>query len=180
MSYLDRILIVILSLASMVGAVILFLLGLGVLAGGQDLSVLSTYPGNIYALVGAVIWFLLGLRFLFYRISRPEADHVVLPGEYGNIRISFDTIRQLSNRKGRGVKGVQEFETRVRNGQAGVWLAVRVKALPDVDLGLMSRELQADIKDYVEQTTGVAVERITVNIAELASTPSKAGKAWVN
>lgn len=183
LSYFDRLLMVIFALASLCGAVILFLIGLlGAQGFGQTwLHVASTYPGNIYTIVIAVIWFILGLRFLFYRMGRPEDDHVVLQSDHGSIRISFETIRQLSNRTGKKVKGVQEFDTRVRGGgQAGVWLAVRVRAQADIDLNAMSKQLQTDILEYVEQTTGVAVERVTVNVAEIATTPVKANKAWVD
>lgn len=179
MSYIDRGLMVLLSLLSVCGAVVLFLLGLQVF-GVDTINSMLSYPGNVVVIVVAIVWFLLALRFLFYRTSRMDSDHVVLPGDHGSIRISFEAIRQLSNRTGKAVRGVQEFDTRVRTGQAGVWLAVRVKALPDTDLSGMSKTIQEEVKTYVEQTTGVSVERITVNIAELASTPARASKAWVD
>lgn len=177
MSYLDRILLVLFSLVSLAGAVALFLLAI---LGFGSLSQLSQYPWYIYAIVVAIVWFVLGLRFLFYRIGSPDVDYVVLPGDVGNIRISFETIRQLSNRTGKVIKGVQEFDTRVRNGQQGILLALRVRALPDMDLGAMSREIQSQVKEYVEHTTGVTVERVTVHIAELASSAAKVSKAWVD
>lgn len=182
LSYFDRILMVVFALASLCGAVVLFFVGvLSEQVFGQGaLTLLTTYPGNIYAIVIALIWFVLGLRFLFYRISKSDEDHVVLQGEHGSIRISFEAIRQLSNRTGKNVKGVQEFDTRVRSGPVGVWLAVRVRALADMDLNAMSKQLQSDVKEYVEKSTGVAVERVTVNVAELANAPVKANKAWVD
>ncbi|MCL6453199.1 MAG: alkaline shock response membrane anchor protein AmaP [Alicyclobacillus sp.] len=182
MNVIDRVLMVLFALAGIAAAVILFLIGVMSPGGiGQTLlATLTGFPGDVYAIVIGILWFLIGLRFLFYRVRRPEEDHVVLQGEHGNIRISFEAIRQLSNRTGKAVRGVQEFDTRVRTGQAGVWLAVRVKALADLDLAEMSRRLQSEIKAYVEQSTGVTVERITVNIAELANTPAKANKAWVD
>lgn len=177
MSYLDRILLVIFSLVGLAGAVGLFLLGI---LGVGSLQGLSAYPWYIYAIVIAIIWFALGLRFLFYRIGAPDVDFVVLPGEIGNIRISFETIRQLTNRTGKSVRGVQEFDTRVKNGPQGVLLALRVRALADMDLNSMSKEIQAKVKEYVEETTGVTVDRVTVHIAELANSAAKAGRAWVD
>lgn len=177
MSYLDRILLVIFSIISLAGAVFLFLLGL---VGFSPFSIVSQYPWYIYAIVIAIVWFVLGLRFLFYRIGSTDVDYVVLPGEFGNIRISFETIRQLANRTGKTVKGVAEFDTRIRNGQQGIWLAIRVRVLADMDLNAMSKEIQVQVKEYVEQTTGVTVERVTVHIAELASQTAKVSKAWVD
>ena len=116
---------------------------------------------------------------MFYRWGSPEPEYVVLQGEQGQIRISYETIKQLSNRTGRSIRGVQEFETRVRSGQAGILLSVRVKALPDLELSRVSAEIQNAVKEYVEHTTGITVERVTVNVAELASSPAKNAKTWV-
>ena len=140
---------------------------------------LGIYPNNVYTIVLAVVFALISLRFLFYRSSHSDLDFVALQGEHGQIRISFETIQQLSNRTGRSVRGVQEFTTRVRSGQAGILLSVRVKALADLDLARMSAEIQNAVKEYVERTSGVTVERVAVNIAELAGGNAKSAKAWV-
>ncbi|MDQ0188360.1 alkaline shock response membrane anchor protein AmaP [Alicyclobacillus cycloheptanicus] len=181
MSILDRFLLVLLTLGSLCAAVILLLVGLGS-AGGWIQTALSTamaYPA--YTIVIAIVFGLLALRFLFYRWGRPEEDYVVLPGDHGFVRISFETIRQLANRTGKSIRGVQEFDTRVRNGQAGVVLASRVRVLPDVELTQMSNEIQNAVKSYVEQTAGVTVERVTVNVVELAPhSANKSSRAWVD
>lgn len=181
MSILDRILLVIFTLSSVCAAVVVLLFGAGVL-GTWPTTVLAngqTYP--LYTILAAVVFGLLALRFLFYRWSRPQEDYVMLPGEHGFVRISFETVRQLSNRTGKSVRGVQEFDTRVRNGQAGVMLAIRVRVLPDIDLTQMSSQIQESVKSYIEQTAGVTVERVTVNIVELAAHPTnKTTRAWVD
>ncbi len=179
MSILDRILLVLLTLGSLAVAVLLLLLGAGVLGSWPSIVITdaATYP--MYTIIVAVVFGLFALRFLFYRWARPQEDYIMLPGDHGFIRISFETIRQLSNRTGKSVRGVQEFDTRVRNGQAGVLLAVRVRVMPDIDITQMSAEIQQAVKGYVEQTAGVTVERITVNVVELAShTPNKNTRAW--
>ncbi|WDL97027.1 alkaline shock response membrane anchor protein AmaP [Alicyclobacillus sp. ALC3] len=179
MSILDRILLVLLTLGSLAVAVLLLLLGVGVLGSWPSIVVTdaATYP--MYTIIVAVVFGLFALRFLFYRWTRPQEDYIMLPGDHGFIRISFETIRQLSNRTGKSVRGVQEFDTRVRSGQAGVLLAVRVRVMPDIDITQMSAEIQQAVKGYVEQTAGVTVERITVNVVELAShTANKNTRAW--
>ncbi len=181
MSILDRTLLIILALGSLVASVFAFLLGIGVFDDNSVSAVLplSTYPYNVYTIVVAIVFALVAVRFVFYRWSSPDPEYVVLQGDHGQIRISFDTIKQLANRTGRSIRGVQEFDTRVRNGQAGIWLSVRVKALPDLDLSRVSAEIQTAVKDYVEHTTGINVEKVIVNIAELAGSPAKSAKTWV-
>lgn len=180
MSIFDRLLMAIMALGVVCASVIIFIFGIDAATSFQNTLVydMTTYPGNIYTIVIAVVFLLLGLRFLFYRTGSHDVDYVVLPGDDGQIRISFETIRELSNRTGRQVKGVQELETRVRHGEAGVMLGLRVRALADVDLAVMSQTVQAAVKDYVERTAGVAVERITVHVTEIANKAAKSARAW--
>ncbi|MCL6631655.1 MAG: alkaline shock response membrane anchor protein AmaP [Alicyclobacillus herbarius] len=179
MSIIDRFLLVILSLGVLCASILLVVFGLG--AGAQWQSdvylTLTTYPGNIYTVVLAVVFALVALRFLFYRVGKASPEYISLPGPNGQIRISFDTIRQLTNRTGREIRGVQEFDSRVRHGQNGILLAVRVRALPDVDLSAMGSEIQSAVKEYVERNSGILVERITVNVVELARSPQKVQRA---
>lgn len=181
MSILDRILLVLLTLCSLCAAVVLLLIGVDAQGGWiqSALSAAASHP--VYAIVIAVVFGLIALRFLFYRWSTPGEDYVVLPGDHGFVRISFETIRQLANRTGKAVRGVQEFDTRVRNGAGGVLLAARVRVLPDVELLQMSSDIQGSVKAYVEQTAGVTVERVTVNVVELAPhAANKSTRAWVD
>lgn len=178
MSVLDRILLFLLAVASLCLGVALALIGANVFGPAYVFDV-ETYPTNIVAIVAGIIIVLIALRFLFYRISRssPVSDFVALTGEHGHIRISYDTFRQLANRRGAQIKGAEGFDTRIRQGQEGIVVLARMQALPDVDIAAMSREVQSSIKDYVEKATGVTVEQVLVHVTELSNAP-KQGKAW--
>lgn len=180
MSIIDRILLLLLALASLCASIVAFLLGIGAFGDGTVAGVpLGQYPTNVYTIVFSIVFVLIAIRFVFYRLHSPEVEHVLLQGEHGQIRISFDTIKQLANRTGKGMRGVQDFDTRVRNGQAGILLSVRVRVLPDIDLAHLSNEIQSAVKEYVEKTAGVTVERVIVNVAELAGGTAKSPRAWV-
>ncbi|GGI95894.1 hypothetical protein GCM10010885_01990 [Alicyclobacillus cellulosilyticus] len=184
MSALDRILLVILSLAGVGAGIVLLSLGIGV-PGDWSAAVfngVTAFPGDVYAVIAGIVLILLGVRFLFYRIGGARDGHaVVLSGDHGSIRISFDTVRELANRTGQTVRGVHDLDTRVRGGQTGVLLSIRVRALPDVDLAQMSAEIQRAVKSYVEQTAGVGVEKVFVHVVSLAGSPPpvKSTRAWV-
>lgn len=180
MSMLDRILLGLLALAGLIAAALGFLVSIGVWpAAGGPLQALPQGPAA--SIIIEIVVALLALRFLFYRMGRSaDVDAVVLPGDHGNIRISFETLKQLSNRTGKAVRGVQDFDTRVRSGQHGVMLAVRIRALPDLDLAQMSSQVQRDVKEYVEKTSGVTVESVTVNIMEISGNSPKTSRSWVD
>jgi uncharacterized alkaline shock family protein YloU len=178
-SILDRVFLVLLALSGLCAGVVAILLGTGYTFG--DLMFWSSYPYNLYLIIGGIIAVLLSLRFFFYRLRRSQPDFIVLDGEHGSIRISHETIRQLSNRSGKSIRGVQDFETRVRSSERGIILLTRVRVLPDVELARMSTDIQISVKEYVERTTGVDVEQVVVNITELATSSSaKSAKAWVD
>ncbi|RIV23004.1 alkaline shock response membrane anchor protein AmaP [Alicyclobacillaceae bacterium I2511] len=180
-SILDRVLLLILALGTLAVSIFGFIVGLGVAPGwiATVANELSFYPVNVYVIVLTLIFAVIALRFIFYRIGQVDSDYVTLSGENGNIRISYDTVRDLANRTGKLIRGVQDFDTRVRSGQAGILLAVRVRVLPDIDLAELSGQIQQKVKSYVEKTCGINVERITVNITELAQTGNKSAKTWV-
>lgn len=177
MSILDRILLFLLSLAGLVLGVTFALVGANVISSDM-ISALSTTPANVVAIVAGVILVLIALRFLFYRVSRHQStDYVAMTGEHGQIRISYDTIRQLANRKGAQMKGAESFDSRIRQGQEGIVILVRMQVLPDVDISSLSRDVQSSVKEYVEHTSGVSVERILVHVTELSQS-QRQGKAW--
>lgn len=177
MSILDRVLLFLLSLASLCLGVVLALVGVNVVGPGT-IRYLSLAPFDLVDMIVGVIIVLLALRFLFYRMGRPSStDFVAMAGEHGQIRLSHDTIRQLANRKGMDVKGAQGFDSRIRHGQNGIVILVRMQVLPDIDISATSREVQSVVKDYVEKTSGVTVEQVLVHVTEVSNTP-KHGKAW--
>ncbi|QQE76971.1 alkaline shock response membrane anchor protein AmaP [Alicyclobacillus sp. SO9] len=182
MSVLDRILLVILSLGALAASVILALFTLNVNGEWQTGMIvhISNYPGDLSALAVALVFAILAIRFLFYKTSRQDQQYVTIPGDAGQIRISFETVKALANRIAAEVKGVQELDTRVRHSERGVVLVVRVRVLPDIDLTEMAENIQQSVKEYVEKTAGITVERVLVNVTELARSQGKAQKAWVD
>jgi uncharacterized alkaline shock family protein YloU len=181
-SIFDRFLLVILALSGLCAGVFSILLGTGVFGAWSitPFGDFSSYPGDIVAVVAGLVLIIVALRFFFYHMGGKRADFVMLDGECGNIRISFETIRQLANRTGKSVRGVHEFETRVKETGNGVALLVKLRAMPDIDLSAMGFEVQTAIKTYVEHTTGVRIEKVIVHIDEIAGASVKGSKAWVD
>jgi len=181
-SILDRILLILLALSGICAGFIAILAGSGWGASIGTSVAQSTafYPENVVTIVIGVVLVIIALRFFFYRLRAREAQYVVLDGLHGQIRISYETIRQLANRSAKSIRGVQEFDTRVRSLPTGIALMMRVRVLPDVELAQMSADIQSSVKAYIEQTTGVHVEQVVVNVTELAGNVSKTAKAWVD
>ncbi|AEJ43610.1 alkaline shock response membrane anchor protein AmaP [Alicyclobacillus acidocaldarius] len=181
MNFGDRFLLFLLSLVGLVLGVLLALLGAGVISVTWAASEVTVQPWNVVCLVVGVVGALLSIRFLFYRSRRRGAggptESVLLAGDHGQIRISYETLRQLANRRGSQLKGAESFDSRVRQGHEGILIACRMQVLPDIDIAALSREAQAAVKEYVERTAGVKVERVIVHVTEIAPN-GHVGKAW--
>lgn len=175
MSILDRVLLFLFSLIGIVGGIMLALVGANILSYS---NVFVSTPENVAAIIVGVIVILLSLRFLFYRVGRSQSfDYVAMTGDHGQIRISYETLQQLANRRGSQVKGTEGFDSRIRQGQDGIVILVKMQVLPDVDIASLSKEVQTAVNEYVEHTSGVIVERVLVHVTELSSAPRQ-GKAW--
>lgn len=178
MSVLDRVLLALLAAWAIFASVMGVLFGTGTVSS-VNITFWSQNPRDeLYIVVISLVFALIGARFLVYRLGRVDPEFVVLPGEHGHIRISFTTFQQLANATGQTIRGVESFETRVRHGQTGILLAVRVRVHKDIDIAGTSNDVQIAVKEHIERTTGVTVERITVNVTEIANTGAKSSKAW--
>lgn len=180
MSVLDRILLVVLALLGLCCAIMAFFLGVHSLSDSTMAVWLLSRKVDATVIVLSIVFAVISIRFLFYRLGGSPVDYIALSGDHGHIRISFDTFRQLAIRSGKSVRGVEDFEARVAQGQSGVVVAVRVRVLPDVDIARVSADVQQAVKTGIEQATGVTVERIPVNVVELAQRGSKGPRAWVD
>lgn len=179
MSILDRCLLVLLALFGLCSAAVCILFSTGTVSAYHITLWSQNARDELIFVVIAIVFAFISARFLVYRLGRPESEFIVLPGDFGHIRISFDTFRQLSDKTGQAVRGVESFETRVRQGERGIVLAARVRVHPDVDITATSQEIQRAVKEYIERITSVTVERITVNITEISTGATKSSRVRV-
>ncbi|MDI9258932.1 alkaline shock response membrane anchor protein AmaP [Alicyclobacillus sendaiensis] len=173
----DRLLLFILSIVSLILGVAVVLVGATVPIGWAQME-LTRYPYNVVTMVVGGVTALIAIRFLFFRRRRdPKVDSVMVSGDHGPIRIAYDTIIQLANRRGSQLRGVSSFETVVRQGQGGLILTLRIRVLPDIDIAALAKEAQNAVKSYLEETTHVPVERVLVQVTELGD-GNRAIRVW--
>ncbi|MBF8378388.1 alkaline shock response membrane anchor protein AmaP [Alicyclobacillus mali] len=177
MNLFDRLLLFILSVVALVLGVAVVLVGAAVPIGWAQME-LTRHPYNIVTMVVGGVTALIAIRFLFFRRRRdPKLDSVMVAGDHGPIRIAYDTIVQLANRRGSQLKGVASFETVVRQGQGGLVLTLHMRVLPDIDVAALAKEAQNAVKSYLEETTHVPVERVLVQVTELGDN-NRSMRVW--
>jgi len=119
----------------------------------------------------SIVLLLLSIFFMFYRTKArdEQVQTITHKMENGEVQISYETIEQLATRAALKVRGVHDLKTRVRANEVGVArIAVRVQVDADTDIPKVTKELQDSVKMYVETTTGVSVDSVTVYVTELA------------
>lgn len=162
--------------------ILLWLYALGIAAvsvlGLLDYAGLYRVPKlelNDQAAVIAVIAILFSLFFLFARTGqRParEPQTVTQRMENGEVKISYETIEQLVGRAASTIRGVQNHNTRVRITETGqLKILIRYSIEADLDIPKTTADLQAAVKTYILNTTGIPVESVTVYVTELAVKP---------
>ncbi|GAB6990415.1 alkaline shock response membrane anchor protein AmaP [Paenibacillus pini] len=169
---LDRLLLFIYSLSIGVICVFAILLLSGVVP--DPLSGFNPEIVLITAIVVSVVLFLLSIRFFYISIRRdrshvPSIDQRT---EYGDIQISVETIENLCLKAASKVRGVKDLKARIRVGQSGLEIMIRAVVDGDVSIPTLTAEVQKQVHDYLQDTTGIPVANVAVYIANVAQSPS--------
>ena len=84
------------------------------------------------------------------------------------IRISFKAVENMVLTASRKVKGIREVNTRIDSVEQGIVIYMRIKVLPDIAIPGLVNELQARVKEYVQEITGSNVAEIKVLVENIA------------
>ncbi|GGF76874.1 hypothetical protein GCM10010912_22450 [Paenibacillus albidus] len=169
---LDRLLLFIYSLSIGILSVIAILLLSGAIP--RSLEIQDGPTAYITSIAVAVILFLLSIRFFYISLRR---DRSSLPSvdqrtEFGDIQISMETIENLSLKAAGKVKGIRDLKSRIRVSQAGLEIMIRAVVDGEHSLPLLTTEVQRQVHDFVQETTGIPVADVSVYIANLTQSPS--------
>ncbi|MDR9852697.1 alkaline shock response membrane anchor protein AmaP [Paenibacillus sp. VCA1] len=165
---LDRFLLFIYSLS--IGIISVFaILRLSDLVPGLG-EYLDAATLQITLLVIAAVLFLLSVRFFYISIRR---DRSQIPSidqrtEYGDIQISVETIENLCLKAAARIRGAKDLKARIRVTEAGLEIMIRAVVEGDVSIPSMTTDIQKQVHDYLQETTGIPVSNVAVYIANVA------------
>jgi uncharacterized alkaline shock family protein YloU len=174
MNILDRILLVIYSLS--VGAASVLMIGIGFNWFDREIpvailsSVYNEYEYGIPWIVGFLALFLLSIRFIFWRDGRGRSAHSIdQRTDFGDIRISIETIENLALKASNRFRGIRDVKTKVRVDEKGLTIALKMNVEGDQSIPELSEEIQRSVKSYIEDITGIPVATLTVYISNVVS-----------
>lgn len=171
----DRLLLFVYSLAVAVGAIALLLTASALM----PLERTSQFLRNVYydvptaytVIILSVALFLISIRFFYltFRRGRGNVPSIDQRTDLGDIRISIETVENLSLKAASRIRGIKELKSRVQVSDAGLEIVIRTvvdgeSAIPDLSEGV-----QRSVKDHVEAVTGIPVSNVSVFVANVAS-----------
>ncbi|OAB32730.1 hypothetical protein PMSD_17320 [Paenibacillus macquariensis subsp. defensor] len=169
---LDRLLLFIYSLSIAILSVVAILHLSGVLPSNwiED----PDYRVFISTIVVMVVLFLLSIRFFYISIrkDRNSVPSIDQRTEFGDIQISVETIENLCLKAASKVRGVRDLKVRVKVNQAGITIEIRAVVDGEFSIPVLSSDIQKQVHDYLQETTGIPVSDVSVFIANVAQSPS--------
>jgi uncharacterized alkaline shock family protein YloU len=157
---------------------ILLFAGIGWITRDNALQFANDIYNNAWirytALGISLLFILLSMRFFYVSAKRGSGN---LPSidqrtEFGDIRISFETIENLALKAASRVRGVKDLKARIRISDSGLEVLIRTIVDGETSIPVLTEEVQRFVKEHVEETTGIPVAYVSVYVANILQTQS--------
>jgi uncharacterized alkaline shock family protein YloU len=175
----DRLLLFLFSLAVLILSVLAIAVGAGGVSKNSASAFLDQWmkmgtPENAAILIVSVVLLLIGLRLLFVsiRVKGGSTSSIDQRNDFGDIRISVDTVENIVLKAAGKQRGVKELKARITTAESGLDIAVRAVVDGETSIPLMTEDIQRAVKDHVEEITGIPVAAVSVYIANVISSPT--------
>jgi len=126
----------------------------------------------------AVIFFLISLKFLLqgFRFKggkeRKSKGDIAKTTDYGQVRITVNTLDSIALKATRRVRGVREAKNTITTDETGTIILIQVSVDGETPIPSIVEEVQKNVKEQVEKIVGIDVKHIDVKITEVAQQPS--------
>ncbi len=176
MKILDKITLVLFSIAILVISILLSLL----MFGWINFSTVTIFYGKIVAsdvatnvtLGVSIVLALLALRAIFYGGSSSDksTEGVLLENEAGKLIISKDTIENLVNNVAKGFENTQSVTTKVViTSENELKIHMTLMVLPNTVINELSMNLQSRIKEVVKTVADLDIKSIDIRIKNITT-----------
>lgn len=117
----------------------------------------------------SVVLFLIALRFFYVslRRSNSSAPSIDQRTEFGDIRISIETVENLALKAAGRQRGVKDLRARIRISEAGIDISLRAIADGESSIPVLTEDIQRAVKTHVEEITGIPVANVAVFVANI-------------
>ncbi|MEX2462004.1 MAG: alkaline shock response membrane anchor protein AmaP [Paenibacillaceae bacterium] len=170
---IDRLLLFILSLTIIGCACLLLLAAFGVIPYDRSVAFVhkvyyDTKPAVWFILASTII-LLIGVR-MFYIAVRPSnlnTASIDQRTDFGDIRISVETVENLALKAAQRSRGVKDLKARVSVSSSGLEIIIRTLVDGESSIPSLTEEIQKTVKIQIEEVTGIPVASVSVFVANV-------------
>lgn len=108
-------------------------------------------------------------RFFFVSVrrGRGQVPSIDQRTDYGDIRISLETVENLALKSAGRVRGVKDMKAKVSVSDAGLDIVIRAVVDGESSIPELSEEMQRSVKNHIEEITGIPVAGVSVFVANV-------------
>ncbi|HOB20142.1 MAG TPA: alkaline shock response membrane anchor protein AmaP [Candidatus Atribacteria bacterium] len=123
----------------------------------------------------ALIFIIVSLRlFIAGLIGRKPASSLLKETEMGSIRVSVNTLDVLAQKAVRSFSEIKDVKTFILIENDGIRVRLKVSTMPDVKMPELTLAIQAKVKEYVEEYSGILVKAVHIYVDnQLTATKSR-------
>jgi len=117
-----------------------------------------------------VVLLLISIRFFYLSIRTGQAQvpSVNVRNEWGEVRISMETVENLALKAASRSRGVKDLKARVQINPAGLEIQIRTIVDGETSIPALTEEMQSNVKGHIHEITGIPVAEVSVFIANVA------------
>lgn len=196
MGTFNKFLMFILAVVAIVAAIALIVLGSG---RADAISFLSNAQWSMAVIIAGVVIIVIGgigLIMAFSRgaasskpaaagsssyMARPSSvakrqnssEFLTIPSNYGDIKVSFNTIRSLVERAAIMVEELKTTEITVGKKEDNIYLELEVMAAADLNIPESVGKLQRTVREYLENAISLTIGNVDVCVSNITNTYRK-------
>lgn len=131
-------------------------------------NVLYSRNESIAMFIISFIFFSLSLTFLMSGFkSAKDKKGVSKHTNIGEIKISLDTLESIALGASKKLNGVRETKASLIKLEDGVSVIIRAVVLSDINIPLLSEDIQVKVKKAIEDSSGIKVNDVKVIVENI-------------
>lgn len=122
----------------------------------------------------SILFLLVSIRFLYISLRKAGSgiSSIDQRTDFGDIRISLETIENLALKSTARVRGVKDLKAKVNVNDTGLEIMIRTIVDGEIPIPQLTEEIQRSVKGHVEEVTGIPVASISVYVANINQSQS--------
>lgn len=172
MSITNRILLFFYSLSIALISIIFLFLPLNIFSSYFELVIDFITKDWITSII-ALVLFIVSIKLMLSSISFRQMSiekSVSKKADWGRLSISYNTIEQLAYQSAKKVEGIRQISISVHNKNDEISLNIIANFMNDINIPNTIDELQTQVKNYVENISGITIKEVNIVVDEINNT----------